>query len=400
MSARIICNVIKFLFVAALGAAGYWSIRLGLADSQFRANTSASVARAVELDPENAGYHAWLAEIREHEGSDPDGEFEIASRLNPSDSALWIRRALRAEGRRDFHRAEQLYLQAARIDRLYAPRWAVANYYARIGDAGKFWPWARQALQIGYGDLSPLFRLCWSLTDDAELIRSKAIHPLPAILRKYLAFLTQQDHLDAAAPIARSLIAQADADDTATLLRYCDRLIERKRSQEAVSVWNALSERRLLALPSLAPDRGLSLTNGNFQSEPLQQAFDWRTSAEPEISVTRSDSPAALRFHLSGKQPEHCELLSQFIPLAPGREYSFRLEYKTALRAHSGLRWRVGDLAQSDELGGADWTWQQFTFRSATSSLERLWLAYDRAPGETRAEGEIWLRNATIELVK
>ena len=399
MSARIICNVVKILFVAAFGVAGYWSIRLGFADSQFRANTWSSVARATELDPANASYHAWLAEIREYEGRDPDVELEIASRLNPSDSALWIRRALRAEGKRDLPRAEQLYIHAARIDRLYAPRWALANYYARVGDAEKFWPWARQALEIGYGDLSPLFRLCWSLTDDAELIRSKAIPPQPVILRKYLAFLTQH-HLDAAEPIARSLIANAGTVDTPILLQYCDRLIDRQSSQAAVSVWNALCQRRLIALPSLAPDRGIVLTNGNFQSEPLQQAFDWRTSAEPEISVTRSASPLALRFHLSGKQPERCELLSQFVPLDPGREYRFRVEYKSALRSHSGLRWRLGKLAQSDELSGADWTWHQITFASGSSSLDRLTLGYDRAPGAVRAEGEIWLRNATIELVK
>jgi tetratricopeptide (TPR) repeat protein len=400
MSARIICNVVKTLSVAAFGVAGYWSMRLAFADSQFRANTSTSVARAAELDPANASYHAWLAEIREYEGHDPDVELEIASRLNPSASALWIRRALLAESRRDFPRAEQLYLQAARIDRLYAPRWALANYYARVGDAGKFWPWARQSLEIGYGDLSPLFRLCWSVTGDSELIRSKAIPQQAAILRKYLAFLIQQGHLDAAQPIAQSLIAQAGAADTPVLLQYCDRLIERQLSPAAVSVWNSMSQRGVFALPSLAPDRGIALTNGNFQTEPMQQAFDWRTSVEPGISVARSESPAALRFFLSGTQPEHCELLSQFVPLGARREYRFRVEYKSALGTHSGLRWRVGKLAQSDELSRTDWTWQQLTFPSGTSSLERLTLGYDREPGAVRAEGEIWLRNATIELVK
>jgi tetratricopeptide (TPR) repeat protein len=397
MSARIICNVVKFLFVALFGVAAYWSMRLGFADAHFRANTPASVACAVELDPANASYHAWLAEMREYEGADPDAELEIAWRLNPSDSALWIRRALRAERRRDFARAEQLYLQAVRIDRLYAPRWALANYYARTGDAEKFWPAARQALEIGYGDLSPLFRLCWSITEDAELIRSKAIPPNPAILRKYLAFLTQQDHLAAAEPIAQSLTPEAKAADAPVLLEYCDRLIERQRAAAAVSVWNGLSARRLIALPALAPDRGLALTNGNFQSEPLQQAFDWRTSADAEITVTRTESPLALRFHLSGKQPEHCELLTQFIPLSSGRRYRFRVAYKTAL---AGLRWRIGQLAQSDELSGAGWTSLQLPFTSEASAVERLTLAYDRAPGQIRAEGEIWLRNATIELVK
>lgn len=384
-----------------LGFAGYLSVRLAWADSLFRTNTFASVQRATQVDPDNARYHAWLAEMQEYEGLDPTADLEMASRLNSSDSAIWIRRALHAESQRDLARAEQFFLAAVRIDKLYAPRWSLANYYARTGDAERFWPWARQALEIGYGDLSPLFRLCWSLTDDAELIRSRAIPPRPAILVKYLAFLTQQNHLEAAQAIALSLIPQAGPTDTPALLHYCDRLIERQLTKEAVSVWNALCARGLLALGQLAPERGLALTNGAFQTEPLQQAFDWRTSSEPEISLARSESPVALRFYLSGKQPEHCELLSQFIPLAPGRDYLFRFEYKAALGAQSGLRWRVGEFPPSPELdSSAEWKSQQLTFATGNSSQARLTLVYDRAPGAMRAEGEIWLRNATIALVK
>src|SRR5213593_2694073 len=105
MSARIICKVVKTLAVAALGFAGYCSIRLACADWLFRTNTFESVARATKIDPANAGYHAWLAEIQEYEGLDPAPELEIASKWNPSDSAVWIRRALRAESQRDFARA-------------------------------------------------------------------------------------------------------------------------------------------------------------------------------------------------------------------------------------------------------------------------------------------------------
>ena len=245
MSAR---KILRGLAVAALVTAGYWSLRLAYADSLFRANTAASVERATELDPGNARYHAWLAEIEEYEGRNPAAELQIASALNPSDSAVWIRRGLHAESQHDFARAEEYLLEAVRIDKLYAPRWALANYYARRGDLERFWPWARQALAMGYDDLSPLFRLCWSVSNDAELIRSRAIPPQHSVLGKYLAFLTREDRLDAAEPIARSLLAQAGPADTPVLLSYCDRLIERQRTAAAVSVWNAL-------FPSAALDR-------------------------------------------------------------------------------------------------------------------------------------------------
>src|ERR1700724_3436649 len=122
----------KSLSILALALALYWSCRLALADWLFRANTSASVARATALDPENASYHAWLAEIQEHDGRDPPTELETAARLNPSDSAVRIRLRLRAESQRDFARAEKYLLEAAQIDKLFAPRWTLANYYIRI----------------------------------------------------------------------------------------------------------------------------------------------------------------------------------------------------------------------------------------------------------------------------
>jgi tetratricopeptide (TPR) repeat protein len=374
----------KSLTTLALALASYWSCRLALADWLFRANTPASVAKAAALDPHNASYHAWLAEIQEHDGRDPTAELETAASLNPTDSAVRIRLGLRAESEHDFARAEKYLIEAAQIDKLFAPRWTLANYYVRIGDADRFWPWARQALEMGYGDLTPLFQLCWRV--------SKQPHILPrqhSVLGQYLSFLLAQDHTEAAGPVADSFIDQADRSDTSILLNYCDRLIDRQSIVPAVTIWNKLCARKLIPYPPLDPDRGLALTNGNFQSVPMQQAFDWRTTPDPEISITRAQSPPELHFHLSGKQPEHCELLSQFLPLAAGKRYTFRFEYKTRI---TGLRWNCGtcfSLFVTD-----DWKPAQVTL----TSPGRLALLYDRLPGSTRAEGEICLRNTSIAL--
>jgi tetratricopeptide (TPR) repeat protein len=370
----------KPLITLALALASYWSCRLAVADWFFRANTSASVAKAAAIDPDNAAYHAWLAEIEEHDGRDPTAELETAARLNPSDSAVRIRLGLRAESQRDFASAEKYLLEAAQIDKLFAPRWTIANYYFRTGESDKFWPWAGQALEMGYGDLRPLFELCWRV--------NKQPHILPrqhAVLGQYLSFLMAQDHLEAAGPVADRFLDQPEPSDTAVVLNYCDRLIERQSIAAAVDVWNKLCARKLVPFPALNPDRGLALTNGDFRFVPLQQGFDWRTTQDPEISVTRAQSPPELRFHLSGKQPEHCELLSQFVPLAAGRRYSFRFEYKTAI---SGLSWGA-TLLPAD-----DWKRQEVSL----SSPGKLALLYDRAPGSTRAEGEIWLRNTSVAL--
>ena len=370
----------KSLTTLALAVASYWSCRLAVADWLFRANTPTSVARAVALDPNNAGYHAWLAEIQEHDGRDPTPELERAAKLNPSDSAVRIRLGLRAESQRDSARAEMYLLEAAQIDKLFLPRWTLANYYVRIGDADRFWPWARQALEMGYGDLTPLFQLCWRISPQPPIMPQQH-----AVLGQYLSFLLAHDHLEGAGPVAESLVEQTERSDTTLILNYCDRLIERRSITRAVAIWNKLCGHKLVPYPPLHPDRGLALTNGNFQFVPLQQGFDWRTSLDPEISVTRVPSPPELRFHLSGKQPEHCELLSQFLPLSVGRKYTFRFEYKTSI---AGLSWGRAISA------AGDWKSQEVSL----SSPGKLPLLYDRPQGSPRAEGEIWVRNTSIAL--
>src|SRR5579864_5226014 len=231
----------KPLTILALLLASYWSCRLALADWLFRANTPASVARAVALDPGNAAYHAWLAEIQEHDGRDPTPELETAARLNPSDSAVRIRLGLRAESQRDFARAEKYLLEAAQIDKLFLPRWTLANYYVRVGDADKFWPWARQALEMGYGDLTPLFELCWRVSPEPDIMPRQH-----SVLGQYLSFLLAHDHFEAAGPVAERFLDRAVPADTAVLLNYCDRLIERQSITAAVTLWNKLCARKLL----------------------------------------------------------------------------------------------------------------------------------------------------------
>jgi len=185
--------------ITVLTLASYWTIRLAIADQLFRAKSLHALERAVHLAPANAQYLAWLAEYQEAEGIDPDEALAAASRLNPSDSSVLIRRGLRAEFRGDFAAAEKFLLEAARVDKLFDPRATLANFCFRRNNPQPFWHWTREALAIGYGDLTPLFRLCWRMSGDAEEIRTRALPPVPSVLGAYLSFLLAENRLDAAA---------------------------------------------------------------------------------------------------------------------------------------------------------------------------------------------------------
>ncbi len=375
------------LAAIVLTVAAYWTIRLALADQLFRANSLESVTRAARLAPGNAQYFRLLAEHRQAEGKDPEPELAEASRLDPLDSAMWIRRGLEAEFDGDFARAETLLLQAARVDKLFDPRTTLANYYYRRNNAEQFWRWTRAALDIGYGDLRPLFRLCWGMSGDPEVIRSRVLSPDRKVLRDYVSFLIEENRLDAAEPIASQLAGAATSEDAGVLLDFIDR-------RPLVSVWNSLCDRGVIPFSPLVVDR--PLTNGDFRFVPTSRGFDWRVPQSPDINAVRLD-PHALRIDLSGRQPEHCELLAQFVPLPATRTCRLGFTYQTAgFPAESGLQWRIL-AAATPSLSSGDWKHVELTFSTREAELARLELRYDRAAGTSRSEGSITVRDVELE---
>jgi hypothetical protein len=364
----------------------YETLRGALADHYYRANTLASLTRAAEIDPSNAQTWLWLAEHQEYAGVDSTRALETAARLSPYDSTPVIRLALRAELEGQRARAEQLLLEAAAIDRLYEPRWSLANFYFRSGDSEKFWPAVRSALDMAYGDQTPLYRLCWRFTSDpAQILRYLPNRRL--ILAGYLRFLLENKHAADASTAAQSLSESAAPEDLQLLLTYLDQSPD-------LSVWNTLCRRALLPYSELDPNRGPILTNPDFRAAPLLHGFDWRVTNTADLAAART-APSGLRITLSGGQPESCELLSQLLAVTPGRRYRFQFEYHTSgIAPKTGLRWTVAGATTPDLSSDTqENTALDFT---AAAALERLALTCTRVPGATRIEGTIHLRNLSI----
>lgn len=405
---RIVASVAA---VAVLGWSAYWSLRLGYADRLERTDSPEQVKRATELAPCNARYHARLAAVLDQWGKDQaayGAALEGAVVCNPRDSGSWIELGLQAELEGDFTRAERFLLEAARVDKQYDPRWALANFYLRRNDAENFWPWVRAAAAMSYGDATSLFRLAWRMTQDPGVILERAIPDQPAVLARYLSFLLADDHVAALEAAAQRVAGHAGQEDLPVLLASCDRLVEARQFPAALRIWTALSRRKLLPYLPPEPERGPSLTNGDFRIPPLSRGFDWRVHAVEGVSVSRRESQPALRITFSGRQPESCEVLSQFVPLLPGREYRLRFRYRTSEIAPStGVRWRIFDAAtgaeledRSSHLSSEEEIQQEVSFSAPTEThMARLVLMYQRAPGTTRIEGSIFLSRISLVLV-
>ncbi len=397
-------RLISACAVAVWGYAGYWSARLAFADYLAASGSRSSLQHALRLAPGNPEYYVRLADASPDAGV---SALQQAAKLNPLNSTIWIELAGIAEDRKDFRRAERSLLHAVELDKTFAPRWLLAEFYARRLDQPHFWPAMRAALATSYDDVTPLFDLCWNFAPNPETILQQALPDRPDVLRQYFAFLIGKNQLDAAPIVANRLMQHAEPADIPSMLTYCDRLLDKNNAPAALNIWNLLSTKRLLDRPALLPSSGMSLTNGRFEKPFLSQGFDWRLTAPGGVFVPNRAPSTPLRFDFSGKQPESCELLSQFLPVEPSRKYRLAAHYETeGLSGDIGLKWRVIDMITgADLLSGAGQIKPgerlenagQYGFSTPPETrLLKLLLVYQRALGTVRIEGSLSLRSLDL----
>lgn len=381
------------LFSLAIGV----SLARGYADALFRYGGSEGLAVARRLVPGNSSFF---------DGDAADtAALRHAVLVNRRLAPVWVELGLQAEADGQLQEAERCLLEAASVSRTYHTRWSVANFYFRRGNPEEFWPWARQAAEISYFTQTALFRLCWQLGAAPSTILQRAIPARPDLLAQYVAFLLNEGKLDETEAAAARLMPLARQSEAPLLARFCGRLAAAGRAAAAVEFWNAACRRGLLPFAPLDPDRGASLTNGDFAAAPGAGGFDWRTGSAEGLAVYPVSSPRALRVSLSGRQPEQCLLLEQLAPVRPGRAYHLSYWFRAEPAGRGGgIWWRVTDPNGREEYasaplaaGASSWSQQSAAFRvPAGVELVRLALEYRRVPGTTRTEADLWLRQVTL----
>ena len=373
------------IFAAAallvLALAAVYSVRLALADAAFRRHTPQSVARALQILPDHAGYLLFRAQQMDYDGENSTALLEHAARVNPLSSTPRIQLGLAAEARGDFLEAEKWLLDAARVDRQFEARWTLANFYFRRERRSEFWKWMRAALEVSYGDRTLAFDLCWRMTQNADEVLTQAIPERREVLAPYLYYVMDRRH--AAVSAAALKLAQLhDESDVAELETACDLLIDAGKLVEARELWHRMGHSQ----------SGL-IANSDFATEPSGHGFDWRPSWAAGLAYV--PLPRSYRIVFSGKQPESTELLRQFAAIQPGKAYSFRWEARTwGFASPSGIEWTAG-LSHAALEPAQDWRAGSMDFK-AEAAIVPITLAYHRPTGQARAEGSIEIRAVSL----
>jgi hypothetical protein len=402
-------RIVRFLAIAIVAAgfaaAAVWSVRLGWADYWFRKETLAGTERALAITPGQAAYYYRLALLSSDDS--PARAIEALKRaltLNPADAQSWIDLGLQYESGGDNTRAEQCLVRAVEEDAEYLPKWTLANYYFRRNDPPRFWFWAKQAAAMAYGDPLPLFRLCGQMEEDGKLIDRLAIRN-PSVRASYLSYLTVENRIDLVGPPSRRVLEENRQSDTPLLLAVCDRLLDQSRGDEALDIWNRLAETHRIPFGARSTAVRFLLTNGAFRVAPTSQGFDWRLPEVDGISAASEEGPGGLRLTFSGRQPERCEVLVQYVPVQENRNYELKFLYRTSeIAAGTGLNWRItelngGSLGEGRDLSTEREIQDQVSFGApAGCRLVRVSLVYQRSLGTTRIAGFVVLRSIDMEL--
>lgn len=403
-------RVVPVFALAWLALLTWYSVLFARADLDVSKGSEDSLRKAIQLVPGNALYHALLAAYVEESGANPGDELKRATELNPWDSGFWAQRAYQAEIEQRYDEAEAFLFQSYRANRRFDSRWALMNFYFRRGRTAEFWKEAREAMDMSYGNLDPVFRLCLATNQDPQA----TLRILPPgrrdILSEFFSYLIKNNNLESAAPIAEELARDAGPADVPALVDYCDGRIAGGGS--ALTVWNSLCERHLLPFSGLFPDQGRIVTNGDFTAAPLQRAFDWKPVPTDGVSIGPLDGEPGISITVSGRQPDKLlRVIEEEIPLSPGRRYEVQYEYRLVSdQPDSGLQWMIRGARPDDDsaepvaaspiFSGKDWSKGQFEFAAGPRDAATLVLVSHRLPGTLRWKGTLELRRVSSALAQ
>jgi len=374
---------------------GIWeSWKIARSDALFLQGTAESVRASIRLQPDCWWCYVELARLDE-----PSAEqlLQTSLRLNRYNSEAAIDLALRYESDGDFHRAEELLLQAFAVDRTYVPRWSLANFYFRRDNLPAFWSWVRRATETPAEDIGALFELCWRVTPDPKTIEANIAEENPGVVRQYIVFLIGKDRPAAAVNPALILLRTDSPDSDQTLLfTLLDKLIHADDATDANSIWTGLIGRHWVVADTKFPN------NPQFLRDPLPVDFDWDF---PEYNGLHSwPGASGLEAEFTGDEPENCVIAEQTIVLPPG-SYKLESSYRTRnIPPDTGIQWQVLEAKSDNVIAGS-------SFLSSDSPahvvlpfvvkpderLLRLHLAYNRNLGTSRISGTVLVTSVSIQ---
>jgi hypothetical protein len=229
----------------------------------------------------------------------------------------------------------------------------------------------------------------------------------PRALIQYTWFLSNSRQYSAITPIVQRLVRLVGNDDPRAwgrddlIASSLDHVLASGDLHDALQIWTTLRDGRWIA--QSVPDANHPLTNGDFRLHFYNHGFDWLPLETEGARVDQLLDEPSIDISLSGYQPEHCQILRQYVAVEPG--FLYKLQWKaeaSGVPAGMGIAWHLhaanGD-AGSDIVSGDLLNKPQVWEFVATPNVNGfvLTLEYNRPSGQVRPTGRITLRSVTMD---
>jgi hypothetical protein len=394
---------LRYLLIAGAIAGAAYSLILARATYLFSQDTASSVPAAVQLVPYKSEYVArWAA----WNNAERVPLLKRAVELNPFDYESLIQLGLSSEiNHGDLKSAEAYFLQAAAVNHMYEPKWTLTNFYFRRQNDSEFFRWANETLKISPYDGAPVFTQMWLMSQDAQRL-SAVVPDRPRSLIQYTWFLSNSQQYTAIPPIIQRLVRVVGSDDPRGFGRddlvasSLDHVLASGDIHTGLQIWAALRDGRWIS--QNIPNANHPLTNGDFRQTFYRHGFDWSPIEAEGVHIDQFVDEPSLDIGFSGDQPEHCELLRQYVAVEPGFLYKLQWNAQTqGIPAGSGIAWHLhpangdtsADLASGDLLNPLQ-SWEVVPTPNVNGFI--LTLEYNRPLGHTRPAGQITLRKVSM----
>ena len=393
--------------------------RQGVASFYFRQNSPDALQKAMIWDPANPVYPAALANLVHLYGRSPDPDevirlYQTAARLSSFD-ASYIADLAQANdwaGRTDvalplFQRAQQLFPNSPDIN------WKIANFYIRSGNSADALPTLKKTLSSSVIEKNQIFTLSDRAGINSVTVVDRLLPPNVPAYFAYLNFEAQRGNFSAAQETWNRLLSLNSPFELKEAFPFLDTLISARQLDSASQVWSSLVSRFPDRIPLPASASNL-ITNGNFQADILNGAFDWRAFPVSGVAVTQ-DSPGpspdarSLRVEFDGTQNLYYGSVLQFVPVRPRTKYTFSAFTRSqAITTDAGVGIQISDgydtnkiLGSTEPLiGTTPWSAQSFSFETPRET-RLLIVRIVRSPSQkldNRIAGAFWISRVSLTL--
>ena len=394
---------LRYLLIAGAIAGAAYSVILARASYLFSLDTASSIPAAVQLVPYKSEYVARWAAWNKYERTPL---LKRAVELNPFDSVSLIQLGLDAEiNQSDPKAAETYFLKAAAVNHMYEPKWTLTNFYFRRQNDGEFFRWANETLKISPYEGAPVFTQMWLMSQDAQRL-SAVVPDRPRSLIQYTWFLSNSKQYTSIPPIVQRLVRVVGSDDPRSwgrddlIASSLDHVLASGDIHTGLQIWATLRDGRWIS--QNVPNANHPLTNGDFRQTFYRHGFDWNPIETDNVRIDQFVDEPSVDIALTGDEPEHCELLRQYVAMEPG--FLYKMQWNAdgqGITAGSGIAWHlhpangdeITDVVSGDILN-APQTWEVVAPPGVSGFV--LTLEFNRALGRTRPTGRITLRKVSM----